>query len=513
MLESMSFEYCELASHLLVCGAPASFGTSMLRACTFATKLLQDWPPGSSAETLERLLPLIWRHALQCTPSSKDLLSAFEKFYLSVSPRSPTAKTAARFYVALITHRRKGSQLLHDAADLQPFWRTFVGSIPRTLWELRNTDVDFSDRLLGCLSQMLRTSSGGDIVDVAATQAALVPFFFKQVRAGGRPQPVRVFGPFATLPAATRSRALDLLFYLRPLQPKLLSALLVALSSGAVDADTVRYALQVVRLCETAGDGADTFLSFYASILFGVSAADAAVEQQAAAPAAQNVSGVLLFHASDVIKTRRVLMSNLLDKNEPLTHATFVQRRIGIIRAALDCLASTSLASPADVLAQLEPLADELLAAACAPDLLLAVLMLLADRRLAPATAMPLGAQAGRLALALVCHVALPAEAADGGQVVMDEVMALMAARPEVLVQCLAEAASQLGESAKDEERQQRICTGTYEILRDRTNCLEMERHAGTVQAFASAVQECGGEAARHLNAHLKFTFGRLASW
>eukprot|EP01127_Copromyxa_protea_P017905 TRINITY_DN5526_c0_g2_i3.p1 TRINITY_DN5526_c0_g2~~TRINITY_DN5526_c0_g2_i3.p1 ORF type:complete len:990 (-),score=218.09 TRINITY_DN5526_c0_g2_i3:258-3227(-) len=172
---------------------------------------------------------------------------------------------------------------------LHRHFHTWLLSLPRYLWELRDSNPETTDMILKLLKYCLGhvpaslsahtwrslspANNGSPSPLLDGIQAALVPFFHATF---GEKQ---IFGPFLKQPAPIQRAAIEVLFFFRPLLPSLVKSLAFCLTSPQISTPVSSYALEL--LCFPASQhfpAMSQFFSFLLSLITGMTREDAVYE-------------------------------------------------------------------------------------------------------------------------------------------------------------------------------------------------------------------------------------------
>ncbi|KXS09248.1 hypothetical protein M427DRAFT_39245 [Gonapodya prolifera JEL478] len=144
-------------------------------------------------------------------------------------------------------------QLDEETSVVRDGLKTWVLTLPKTLWELKATDPELSERILLTLNTVHRERIYEDLSQDAgefltAIQNSFVPVFSVELPSGGT-----AFGPFLELPRGLQTLCLSMVYYLSHTSDKMLKALAACLTSSDITASILQHAFDVLGCLHSEG--------------------------------------------------------------------------------------------------------------------------------------------------------------------------------------------------------------------------------------------------------------------
>ncbi|KAI9012803.1 hypothetical protein BC832DRAFT_264783 [Gaertneriomyces semiglobifer] len=263
VLQDMNILFCELLSQFLLAGEDDTSSTVSWR--DLMLEYIENIFKGSSrngasagdsqhvkisdlnAGQIQAIYPVVWAFLNSFDAErSSQLFGAFVDS-MSTIANPAISKSACAFIAEILKcqdqSRYRGTfSATRNETNRRSACRWLL-SLPKKLWQLKTTDLEYTEDIISILSYALRVNAcaiHNDLKFLSGLDASLSPFFHTLTSKGS------FFGPFITLGSTTQRNALSMLFYLPQWSEKLVRGLATCLCHPTMHVDTVCYALQII---------------------------------------------------------------------------------------------------------------------------------------------------------------------------------------------------------------------------------------------------------------------------
>lgn len=162
-------------------------------------------------ENLKAALPMIWFSIQNCDTIAKTtLLTSLFTYFETLNVMSASTFTLFTFITRIIFIESHSTEKVIKSA-MKNLTKVFIANLPKLLWKLKSSNVEFSQDVVGCCLRVVRENVFGICDDKIWMKGFCKRYgsVFSCVVKG-----VRVYGPFSSMNDDAKKISLDIIEYL-----------------------------------------------------------------------------------------------------------------------------------------------------------------------------------------------------------------------------------------------------------------------------------------------------------